>query len=491
MEPHRVKAELDRAAFLHPDFKTDDFARRLAAKLGNRNELLRLVAISPLAAVRMVRDNASAPDCHDLAALSLYLARSAGQHRCQHVRARPTELGPWTVVPFSSTGESFCQLMEQEGMCPSEIIERQVPYLGTAVSLNPKRQVRHFSLSQGMETVIAIRYDSITLVQNILHQRRVFETALMRLAVRQLSVPPVHLAVADDSGCWLVSEYRGKTLLDRFHEGLDSTETIGDQFTHLLALLEQHGLVWGDFSPRNIVVSDDGRWHAIDFERLRGPGEQWTETDYERLYLCWLPVLGQETCTHYFAGGYEPDTLDVNDQSLYQSDRWDTEWLRQECMNQECRILFTRGLKRRLMQISFVVEACHVRDECRIDGHLVCCYLTDHAGRELGVLAHRLLCDAWNLDQDRFWRMLCVFADATVAHRQHFACDDDASTAVLQRVVLTWWHERWRTDNRPLHILNQDGVATCAVRSEQDAEWSRSRQAWHEQLRRLIAHDPG
>jgi hypothetical protein len=249
----------------------------------------------------------------------------------------------------------------------------------------------------------------------------------------------------------MVTRYCGSTLSD-MRARLEVVE-LSDRFARLLNLFHDRAIVWGDFNPRNVVTDEEGSLWAVDFERFCGPGAAWQESDYARIFLTWQSLLGELPLKRALAGRYDPERLDVWDCRPLAPDNWDFEWLRQERLDHRREIPFTRGLKRRLMQLSFKIETSHRVGDDLIDVHTMCCHLTDHAGTAMGVLAHRLIGDAWQRNRDSFATIVERLAAAVRRYRRLSAFRFEQRADVLRDAVMAIFAERRNENACPLEPL--------------------------------------
>ncbi len=294
---------------------------------------------------------------------------------------------------------------------PIAFLDSQAVFRDTVVSLNPERKFRKLALDrQGF--AVGKWISGTARARDNLDHHLLWERTIPR-ELDCLVPSSLQLIATSDDGAWFVSEYAGPTVLDLRHgRDLDLAKT-ARRLAQLLACFERSGLVWADCNPRNLAVGRHGQWVALDLERLRAPDAGWTESDWARLYLSWQSVLGKELLERCLGSRFNVDALDFSDPSNFVPDPWDREWFRQENVDRPV----TVGDKRRLMALSYAVERGWTVQGRWIDGHLLCCYLSDHAGRAWGVLGHRALSRALRGPSGRFEDLLLILTAAVDLHR--------------------------------------------------------------------------
>ena len=108
---------------------------------------------------------------------------------------------------------------------------------------------------------------------------------------------PKIIPVAEKSRPYLVMEYiQGETLYDilqRTHPiPICQTLQLASRLCEILEYLHRHGVIHRDLKPGNIVISDDGSPHIIDFGIAKGPAT-------EPFVLGWFsPTMGSYSCSH-------------------------------------------------------------------------------------------------------------------------------------------------------------------------------------------------
>lgn len=455
MAGDEISRALRHAPFVHPNLLTRETEAEIERRLEGRRDLVPIVAVSPWAALRFAAGGVSAPAAANLCSISKALALLPRRRGLQSGLAGKVaeEAGNKSndARYLSSAVRDFFRGLRAQGVEAGEVIRRQAPYLGTAVSLNPGRAVRLFAVDDEPAPCIGVWYEDAARVADILANRTSFDGAMARAKSVEIRSAPLLAVVPDRIGCWLVTRYCGATLSDA-QRGPTMTDLSG-LFARLLNLFRDRSIVWSDFSPRNIVMDESGSLWAVDFERFRGFGSAWCESDYERIYLTWQSVLGEMALKEALAGRYDPDSLDIHDSSPSDPDDWDAEWLKQESVERESKLSFTRGLKRRLMQISFKIERIHALGKKFVDGHILCCYITDHAGVPTGVLTHRLLADAWNRDRASFADIVEYLAETVSLHRGQSAFSVGPPAHVLSRAVGRILRDRRRNSRAPLETV--------------------------------------
>lgn len=448
MSAGEIERMLCRAAFVHRDLTTADCGLEIERWLAGRRDLIPIVALSPWAAIRFAAADVAVPDAVDLCWIAKALARLHWSSEC---RSSSENRGAGGGEQFlDGVVREFFLDLRADGVSSGDAIRRQAPYLGTGVSLNPRRSVRHFAVAAG-ETCIAVRYGDAEEAAQVLANRTSFERALGQAAHAAVRPAPLLAVVPDGAGVWMVTRYCGMTLSDM--RGRLDVVDLSTRFARLLDLLHERAVVWSDFNPRNVVTDEEDSLWAVDFERFCGPGAGWQECDYERIFLTWQPLLGELALKCALAGRYDPETLDVWDCRPLSPDNWDFEWLRQERLDHRHEIPFTRGLKRRLMQLSFKIETSHNVGDDVIDVHTMCCHITDHAGTAIGVLAHRLIGDAWHRNCDSFAKIVARLSAAVRRHRRLSAFRFEQRTDVLQDAVMAILAERRDGSARPLETV--------------------------------------
>jgi hypothetical protein len=317
-----------------------------------------------------------------------------------------------TIAICDPRAESLAERMLNFERGPIAFLGSQAAFSDTIVSLNPERKFRKLSLDQ-QGFAIAKWVAGIASARENLEHHLVWGQAMPRELDYLVAPSSLQLIVTSDDGAWFVSEYAGPTILDlRHNQSLDQTKT-AKRLAQLLVCFERMGLVWADCNPRNLAVGRHGQWVALDLERLRAPKAVWTESDWARLYLSWQSVLGRERLGWCLYSRFNVDTLDFADQSNFEPDNWDREWFRQEGVDRP----LTLGDKRRLMALSYSIERGWDVQGQWIDAHLLCCYLSDHAGRPWGVLGFRTLSRALNGPSNQFENQLLILTTAINFHR--------------------------------------------------------------------------
>jgi len=85
------------------------------------------------------------------------------------------------------------------------------------------------------------------------------------------------IPVAEKSRLYVVMEYlEGRTLYDLLEETrvlpVNEALQLASRLCDILEYVHQHGIVHRDLKPGNIMISDDGRPHIIDFGIAKAPG---------------------------------------------------------------------------------------------------------------------------------------------------------------------------------------------------------------------------